>query len=113
KSAQLPGLQHDRQGQDLPDPPDPQQPLVARLQLDPSLDLLLDPLDLLLQGLLHPQAGLDRHHPFRLLIPSLHFWTAQLLNVRSRDLVSRVVKRQYVCKQLTIERRDENSNGTP
>src|SRR5438034_10479596 len=23
------------------------------------------------------------------------------------------VKRQYVCKQLTIERRDENSNGTP
>src|SRR2546428_3781876 len=52
-------------------------------------------------------------HPFRLLIPSLLFWTAQLLNVRARDLVSRVVKRQYVCKQLTIERRDENSNGTP
>jgi serine/threonine protein kinase len=39
------------------------------------------------------------------------------LKVLSRHLADNpealAVKRQFVCKQLTIERRDENSNGTP
>jgi len=48
------------------------------------------------------------HLLFQTVAATLHSIAAD-----PKHLGAQLVKRQYVCKQLTIERRDENSNGTP